>query len=130
MAVNISQLAFQSGLALTQSSTDYKQHRDAGDTPASAGFKAGSSFLANSTLSVPGAIAVGLGAGVANLAVRGIANGIIGRNNRIHSMAIPFSQQFHHNEMTMHLQSYGLSQMGASGALGNEASMMYGRYGR
>ncbi len=105
---------------------DFARHRLEGDSPGFAGFKTGSSFFANSLLSIPGAVTVGIGVA----ALSPIARGIGGYNAKVSRMGVPFSQRFEHNEMTSRLQSYGLSRIGAMGGLGNEASAMYGRYGR
>lgn len=113
-------------LAGGQVPQEFARHRNEGDSAMRAGLKTGGSFFANAALSPAGAIAYGVGmAGIPALIRSGQ-----GYTNKIHSAAVPFSQRFDHSRMTSRMQSFGLSHMGASAGVGNEAAAYYGAYGR
>jgi hypothetical protein len=116
----------QVGAAAYMYPADYRRRLADGNSPMQATAGSWGNAFTTAALSLPTSLILPL----LPTAVKGLINAGIKSGIETRKKAMPFSQRYEHSDMAGQMQGYALSRMGEMTGFGNEASQMFGRYGR
>ena len=112
--------------AVTQVPAEYRTRRIEGQGIFEAAGKSTNNAFWWASLSLYGALALPEVAKIPGA----LYNNFTGVSYQTRRASQPFSQSVRHSQMASNMQGYAMSRMNDMEGFGNEASMMYGRFGR